>query len=129
MHDVERVTLEVPPRPEYLHVLRAVVAGVAARLDFSYDGIDDLRIAIDEACAHLLDAAPDATLLSVELLPSEDGLEILVSVDAEASPWPPERLEESLAWQVLSALADETGIVPGDRPAVRFRKRLETAGG
>lgn len=123
------MAVDVPPRSEYLHVLRAVVAGMAARLDFSYDGIDDLKIAVDEACAQLLDASPDATTLSLELIPSDGGLEILVSVDGAATAWPPERFEDSLAWQVLSALADETHLEDGPGAAVRFRKRLEATGG
>ena len=43
-------------RDAYLSVLRDATAGLAARLDFTLDEIEDLRIAIDEACAMLLAA-------------------------------------------------------------------------
>ena len=42
-------------------MLRTATAGLAARLDFTLDEIEDLRIAVDEACALLLpDAVPGA---------------------------------------------------------------------
>ena len=51
------VELRLPADAAYLSVLRTATAGLAARLDFTLDEIEDLRIAVDEACAMLL---PDA---------------------------------------------------------------------
>ena len=42
----------MPAEGAYLSVLRTATAGLAARLDFTLDEIEDLRIAVDEACAH-----------------------------------------------------------------------------
>lgn len=124
MKGSDPITAWVPARPEYVHILRAVVASVAARHDFPYDGIDDLKIAVDEACAHLLDSAPGAATLRLRIVTRGQELEALVSVDAEAPSWPPEGFEKSLMWQVLSALADETRLVHEGGPAVRLTKRL-----
>ena len=44
----------MPADGAYLSVLRTATAGLAARLDFTLDDIEDLRIAVDEACAMLL---------------------------------------------------------------------------
>ena len=52
------VELTLPAESAYLSVLRTATAGLAARLDFTLDEIEDLRIAVDEACAMLL---PEAT--------------------------------------------------------------------
>ena len=48
------VLLTVPADGGYLGVLRTATAGLAARLQFALDEIEDLRIAVDEACAMLL---------------------------------------------------------------------------
>ena len=48
------VRLRLPAVGAYLSVLRTATAGLAARLDFTLDEIEDLRIAVDEACAMLL---------------------------------------------------------------------------
>ena len=46
------VELRLPADGAYVSVLRTTTAGLAARLDFPIDDIEDLRIAVGEACAH-----------------------------------------------------------------------------
>src|SRR5206468_832231 len=59
----DMVTIKLPAAGAYLSVLRTATAGLAARLDFTLDEIEDLRIAVDEACAMLLaQAGPGAAL-------------------------------------------------------------------
>ena len=59
----DQVTIRMPAEGAYLSVLRTATAGLAARLDFTLDEIEDLRIAVDEACGMLLaQAAPGAEL-------------------------------------------------------------------
>src|SRR6202790_1022411 len=53
----DQVTIRMPAEGAYLSVLRTATAGLAARLDFTLDEIEDLRIAVDEACAILLQKA------------------------------------------------------------------------
>jgi serine/threonine-protein kinase RsbW len=100
----DTVELRLPADSSYLAVLRTATAGLAARLDFTLDEIEDLRIAVDEACALLLsDALPREPLTCrFTLLP--DALEVAV-VAVTSSGRPPGR--DSFAWTVLTALAGE----------------------
>jgi serine/threonine-protein kinase RsbW len=83
-------------------VLRTAIAGVAARCDFNVDEIEDLRIAVDEACGLLLhDAAPGA-MLSCHFAARADSLVAAVSAEVE-TPRTPD--PTSFGWLVLSALA------------------------
>jgi len=45
----DEVTIRLPADGAYLSVLRTATAGLAARLHFTLDEIEDLRIAVDEA--------------------------------------------------------------------------------
>ena len=57
------VALRVPAVGAYLSVLRTTTAGLAARWNFTLDEMEDLQIAVDEACAALLPTAvPGADL-------------------------------------------------------------------
>lgn len=51
---IETVDLTIPPWPEYISVARLTVAAVAARQAFTYDEIEDLKIAVSEACNVLI---------------------------------------------------------------------------
>ena len=51
------VELRLPAESAYVAVLRMTTAGLAARLDFTLDDIEDLRMAVSEACALVLDDA------------------------------------------------------------------------
>jgi serine/threonine-protein kinase RsbW len=127
--DDDVVLLAVPASGAYLGVLRTATAGLAARLQFTLDEIEDLRIAVDEACAMLLAIASDVPVLgdTVELscrfTVTDDALTVETTVPIGS---PDERLPggESFAWQVLSALADEVSAnVDGRQASIRLTKR------
>lgn len=122
----DRVELSVPADPAYLVVLRTATAGLAARADMTIDEIEDLRIAVDEACALVLGdessapppppgggtstsaAAAAATIDAVFEL-GHQGMLVRVSGPASALP---ER--SSFAWSVLEALVDALDAGTGE---------------
>lgn len=121
---MSEITVTVPALAEYVHILRTAVASVAARLNFSYDSIDDLRMAVDEACAHLLAVSLPTSSLTLRMEPSDGSLVVVASTNAEPGEWPPPGARRTLAWQVLSALADEVGFESeGTGAALRMVKR------
>ena len=83
------INVTVPARPDFLHVVRSVTASVAARLDLGYDDIEDLRIAVDEACAQLLSASGQASQINLIITPSEGQVEVVVCTDGDVREWPP----------------------------------------
>jgi serine/threonine-protein kinase RsbW len=101
---VDVVRLELPAVGAYLSVLRSVTAGLAARVHFTLDEIEDLRIAVDEACALLLPSAAEGTDLACEFGVSSDQLRISVAVTTTDGELP---ARDSFAWTVLTALAGE----------------------
>ncbi len=70
------VTIKIPASPAYLHVVRMTAAGLASRLGFTIDEIEDLKIAVDELCAYLTGAQGREGDLQVEFEVHEDRLEI-----------------------------------------------------
>ena len=98
------VVLRLPAAGAYLSVLRTATAGLASRLDFTIDDIEDLRIAVDEACAMLLtQAVPGADLdCTFELTASAIRVDVSVlTLDGQ------EPSRDTFAWTVLTALAGE----------------------
>jgi serine/threonine-protein kinase RsbW len=121
------VLLAVPASGAWLGVLRTATASLASRLQFTLDEIEDLRIAVDEACAVLLALASLEAVLSCRFTVTENELTVdaTVPVDDPAAVRLP--TGESFAWQVLSALTDEvTAAVDGGLVSIRLTKRRPT---
>ena len=53
---MDKVSIKIPASPEYLQVVRLIAAGLASRLGFTLDDIEDLKIAVDELSAYLTGA-------------------------------------------------------------------------
>lgn len=102
------VELRLPADGAYASVLRTTTAALAARLDFTIDDIEDLRIAVAEAGAMVLPAAdPDADLVARFHL-GRSTMTVEVSTDAMDNPEPD---LDSFAWQVLDTLASDATVV------------------
>jgi serine/threonine-protein kinase RsbW len=99
------VLLVVPADVSYLAVLRTATAGLAARLQFALDEIEDLRIAVDEACAMLLAVAAHDAELDCRFAVTEDALTVQVAVATVPGAALPS--ESAFAWKVLKALTTD----------------------
>ncbi|NED97246.1 hypothetical protein G1H11_18260 [Phytoactinopolyspora alkaliphila] len=114
------VELSVPASSAYLAVLRTTSAGLGARLGLTLDDIEDLRIAVDEACAMLLPIAQANAHLNCRFQLHDDALEVIVSVAAARTELP---ARDSFAWTVLSALAGEVySSIDNGRVTITLRK-------
>jgi serine/threonine-protein kinase RsbW len=117
------VTLTIPADGAYLSILRTATAGVAARLDFTLDGIEDLRMAVDEACALLLPQSKAESNLRCAFDVGESSLTIAVTAES-SSPKPPRR--DGFAWTVLTALTtDVDATVDGTSVTLRLTRERE----
>ena len=119
-HSRPDVELRIPADSAYLAVLRTATAGLAARLDFTLDDIEDLRIAVDEACAMVLPQAREGSDLTCSFELGEQSLTVSVSAECDA-PRQPSR--EGFAWTVLAALTSSVQAeVDGDRLTVTLAR-------
>ncbi len=98
------VELRLPADGVYATVLRTTTAALAARLDFTIDDIEDLRIAVGEASALVLPEADPGSDLVAHFLLGPGAITVEVSTRASDDPDPD---LESFAWQVLDTLADD----------------------
>jgi serine/threonine-protein kinase RsbW len=101
------VELRLPADGAYVSVLRTTTAGLAARLDFTIDDIEDLRIAVGEACAMVLPEALEASSLEASFWLAPTELTVSVAVPAPPSAGPD---YDSFAWQVLTTLATDATV-------------------
>jgi anti-sigma regulatory factor (Ser/Thr protein kinase) len=117
------VRLSIPASPEFLRLARLAAAGLASRMGFTYDEVEDLRIAIDELCFSVVGNTrrPGTIVLRYWM----DGVELIVEGVGQfddgmgTSP-----TLSPLSQQILSAEVDEHELTIGkDGPEFRLVKR------
>jgi len=55
--EYDYVEMKIPAKSEYVGVVRLTISGVASRMGFSFDDIEDLKIAVSEACTNAVQHA------------------------------------------------------------------------
>jgi serine/threonine-protein kinase RsbW len=123
--EADTVEMRVPADVVYVSTLRLTAASLAARCDLTIDDIEDLRLAVDEACALLLPHAADGTTLDARFVLGDGKLTVESSVRS-ADTAEPDR--HGFAWTVLGALATtvEVGQLDG-RLTITVSKTREAA--
>ena len=98
------VELRLPAESAYVAVLRMTTAGLAARLDFTLDDIEDLRMAVGEACALVLEHADPQGDLYANFDLTDGSIRVSVAADSAPDTVPD---ADSFGWQVLTALTSD----------------------
>lgn len=123
----EQVRLTLPTTPQLLRVARLTAAGLAGRLGFSFDEIEDVKIAVDELCFALVGARGRAGSLTL-LYTLDLGL-LVIEGTATYEGRAPELAPTELSSQILAAVVDEHELsVDGEGLRFRLLKR-RTEGG
>ncbi len=93
-------------------MIRMVVGRAARMAGWSFDGMDDLCLAVDQAAGFLLAAAPSALSLSVAEVDGGLAGEVIMRPPMEI--WPPSDLETDMRWQILEAVCEEVWPLNGE---------------
>ena len=111
----ERLELRVPTTPTQLPAVRAIAGDLAMRMDYDLDSVEDLRLAVDEACATLALVSEGDARLTVVFETTRTGLHIDAWVPtAEGTDVP----RDGFGWAVLQTLVDNVAGRPATQADV-----------
>ena len=99
----ERLELRVPTTATQLPAVRAMAGDLAMRMDYDLDSVEDLRLAVDEACAILAAVGHAEEPLTVVFETTRSGLHIEAWVPTQAGVAVP---QDGFGWAVLQTLVD-----------------------
>ncbi|NGP46244.1 anti-sigma B factor RsbW [Bacillaceae bacterium SIJ1] len=78
----DSVEMKIPAKPEYVGVVRLTGSGVANRIGFNYEDIEDIKVALSEACTNAVHHAYESEEngeISVTFNVYSDRLEMMVA--------------------------------------------------
>lgn len=99
-----RITLGFPARPEPVRLARLVGTAIAGSVDASIADIEDLRIAVGEACAMLIGHATPAGRVEFVIEVGSESIDFSAQLSGGTRPDPQ---VDDLAKLVLGSLADD----------------------
>jgi serine/threonine-protein kinase RsbW len=118
----DTIELRVPADGAYVSLVRTVTAALAARCELTLDDMEDLRIAVDEACSLLLPHAAGTSSLHARYSLKPGCLEITAQVHTAG---PTEIDRKGFAWTLLQALATSVTVSNDGRLAIELVKQRE----
>lgn len=129
----EQVLLVVPAKPEMWSIVRMTASALAARLDFTVDEVEDLRLAVTELCTSCSGGATSVAQCECRFELSSEGVELRLTVYPAIDRAEPDnelRLMSTLdlSRQILQATVDEYSIgevVEGQRTG--YLRKLRTS--
>ena len=129
------VRLTLPARPENVSVIRHVLGAFAEALRLPDDLVEDLRLAVTEACTNVVRHAysPDSPgPVEVSIVPTEEYVSVVVADHGRGIGSSADANGPGLGLPLIAAIADDVELQPvpggGSRVAMTFaRPRHEDA--
>jgi serine/threonine-protein kinase RsbW len=121
------VELKIPCRPEYVGVARLAILGIASRMKFYYDEVEDVRLAVGEACTTSVDWAQrnNKSDTYINLKSHITPEKLTVEIIDQAGPHNPELVDnvsepENIGALLVTLLVDEVEMT-SDETGTRVR--------
>lgn len=78
------IRLQIPSLADYIDVVRSCLYSIATKLGFSYEDIEDMKVAVSEACNNAVlhgSQAPQNNTIDICFEPSDNDLTITIKND------------------------------------------------
>ena len=120
---MDTIKLMVPCKPEYVSTIRLAVSSLANNIGFDIEAIEDIKVAVSEACSNIVSHSSigEETQYEVECSAGEDRIELSVKdqgVGFEMSEYTEPDLdmpsESGLGVFLMRVLMDEVQIQTGE---------------
>jgi serine/threonine-protein kinase RsbW len=118
------IRLVIPATAEFVRLARLTVAGLASRMGFTFDEVEDLRIAVDELHHCLLGSSGGGATLTLTCAIRTEGLEVAGVASFGPNGAGPARKLSDFSTRILRAVVDEYQCHPEEpQPSFRLLKR------
>ncbi len=122
----DRILITVPARSAYAKMLRMTAAALSARLGMSYDEVEDVRVAAEEAFLYAADTVAEGSDLTFAITLTDDAIAIEVGLGSEVLDDEEVERRASYATFILEAVCDRFELVSDATgvASLRLYKRL-----
>ena len=116
----ETIKMEISANPDFVSIIRLTTSGIANKIGFSIDDIEDMKVAVSEACTNAIKYSDDKSV-SITYTILENGLDIEIKdngkgydVESIATPDLTQPKENGLGLFIIQTLMDDVKIESKD---------------
>lgn len=122
----DKIELALPFKAEYVSVARLAVSGIANRMGFDIETIEDIKVAVAEVCNKLVSAGHKTEgnyVISFEVM--ADKLAITFDSNDEALKFIFNNEEDEFGISIINAFMDDVEHYPGCTSILSMTKAFE----
>lgn len=128
----ETIKMEITANPEYVSIIRLTTSGIANKVGFCIDDIEDLKVAISEACTNAIKHSSDDRFTIIYSI-IENGLTIEIIDNGKgydrktvSKPDIDDLKESGMGLFIIKALMDEVTVESeeGNGTSIKMTKYL-----
>ncbi|WP_353654898.1 anti-sigma B factor RsbW [Clostridium sp. CCUG 7971] len=112
----ETIKMEISSNPEYVGIIRLTTSGIANKIGFSIDDIEDMKVAVSEACTNAIKHSND-NVFNITFSILENGLTIEIQdngkgydIENAVQPDLENPKENGLGLFIIQTLMDDVSI-------------------
>jgi serine/threonine-protein kinase RsbW len=109
----DSIKMILPAKPEYVSVARLTVSGIASRLGFDFEAIEDIKVSVAEVCNKIISIVKeDAFEYTIEFQIINNQLTIFIKTEDDKLNCIFKDTDEELSISIINALMDEVKYCP-----------------
>lgn len=121
------VSVLVPLKAEYVSIVRLTASGIASRMGFDFDAIEDIKVAISEVLSKIIEMHWDCDRIEIRFDYLEDNLAIVFRLPGDFSKQLFGDSTDDFAFAIISSLMDSVAAGEEDDIVLSMSKKLERA--
>ncbi|NTV88994.1 MAG: anti-sigma regulatory factor [Clostridiales bacterium] len=126
---IDRISLKLPFKPEYVSIARLAVSGIASRMGFDIETIEDIKVSISEVCNKLVETGSKVTPdYEVSFGIFKEELSITFNADDDSLGCIFRDSLDDLGISLITAFMDQVELCPDNDYILSMTKALEGIG-
>lgn len=127
MNTTNTISMLIPLKAEYVSIARLTASGIASRMGFDIDTIDDIKVALSEIFSKFIEKKTGAERINVDFQCLDDGISITFMIPDRNIPELFDNDADDFALAIMRSLMDEIRIEKQSNAIITMVKKLGKA--
>ncbi len=127
MNIMDTISIIIPLKAEYVSIARLTASGIASRMGFDIDTIEDIKVALSEILGKFIEKRSGAERVNVDFQCLDDGISIKFKISDLSISGLFDNETDKFALAIISSLMDEVEIEKQGDNVITMVKKLGKA--